>query len=410
MPAQINRRKLLRSVAGLTLAASIPGGSWADAPAGPLPVRASGELDIHHIDTGRGNCTLIVGPDGSSVMIDAGASLAPLTTSAELRPSASMRPGQWQARYALYATERATLDYFIATHIHPDHVGDVNASCPLSFSGKYRLSGVSDVDAMMPITTIVDRAFPDYGDTRPAASLCAENYLAFLTERATARRKVEAAEIGSDKQIDLGNGACKLRFLAGNGRVWTGATVRNCRPALASLAPEDRPGENFYSLALRLTYGRFTYFGGGDLTAETYDGRVPWMDIETPTVHAAGRTEVVAADHHGYFDACGPEFVRALNAQAYVIQAWDVGHPGSEQLERMLGAWQGQAQHDVFATRLLPANEVINRRFVPLIKSSGGHVVVRVARGGESYRIFVIDSKVEHGDVLAHFGPYHSRG
>ena len=198
-------------------------------------------------------------------------------------------------------------------------------------------------------------------------------------------------------------------FFAGNGSVWTGDRIVSRRPALSSLAVEDRPGENFYSLALRLTYGGFSYFHGGDLNCDTHDGRLPWLDMETPAVRAAGRTEVATADHHGYFDACGPEFVRALDAQAYIIQAWDVGHPGSEQLQRMLGAWGTQATHDVFATDMLAANQAINRRFVPMLKSRRGHVVVRVAAGGDTYRIFVLDSSNENYNVLAETGPYHCR-
>jgi hypothetical protein len=120
---------------------------------------------------------------------------------------------------------------------------------------------------------------------------------------------------------------------------------------------------------------------------------LPWWDVETPVVRVAGRTEVAAADHHGYFDACGPEFVRSLDAQAFVIQAWDIGHPGTAQMQRMLGAWPGDKPHDVFATDLLPANALMNRRFAPQLKSRRGHVVVRVAKGGASYRILIVDSR-----------------
>jgi hypothetical protein len=131
--------------------------------------------------------------------------------------------------------------------------------------------------------------------------------------------------------------------------------------------------------------------------------------MESPVARIAGRTEVAAADHHGYFDACGPEFVRALDAQAYVIPSWDIGHPGSAQLQRMLGAWSGKATHDVFATSMLPANELANRRFTPMMKSRRGHVIVRVAPGGDTYNIYVVDSGVENGNITAAFGPYHCR-
>jgi len=56
-------------------------------------------------------------------------------------------------------------------------------------------------------------------------------------------------------------------------------------------------------------------------------------------VEACGRVEVAAADHHAYFDACGPQFTKSLDAQAYVIPSWHVTHPAQAQLERLIGAW-----------------------------------------------------------------------
>jgi hypothetical protein len=143
-----------------------------------------------------------------------------------------------------------------------------------------------------------------------------------------------------------------------------------------------------------------------DLTAETRDGRLPWMDVETPVVRAAGRVEVAVANHHGYFDSCGSEFVKALNAQAYVIPAWHVTHPGPAQMERLIGAWPGEKRRDVFATESLPANRSINSRWLPQMRSLQGHVMIRVAPGGESYRIFVTDSTQENGPVTLECGPY----
>jgi hypothetical protein len=200
----------------------------------------------------------------------------------------------------------------------------------------------------------------------------------------------------------------KVRILAANGEVWTGKENKTefRLPNLKNLPASQQPNENIFSVALRFSYGRFSYFAGGDLISDTHDGQAPWMDIETPVVRVAGRTEVAAADHHGYFDACSPEFVHSLDAQAYIIQAWDVGHPGSAQLQRMLGALFGKATHDVFATDLLPANQLINRRFTPQLKSQRGHVVVRVASGGDSYQVFVLDSSEENDIVTATFGPY----
>jgi glyoxylase-like metal-dependent hydrolase (beta-lactamase superfamily II) len=394
---KIERRSLLKSIVSLSLASMVPAGAYALARnpeiGAPLPARADGELDIHHIDTGRGNCALIVGPDGTAMMIDAGITDANTETSGSPRPDGSRRPGEWMGRYALRQVPSGKLKYLVVTHLHADHMG-----------------GVPDVDALLPIETVIDRGFPDYGQAQPPVSPYTDAYLAYLRARVAQGRAVEKAVVGSERQIQIP--ALKVRSIAASGYVWSGVGdgAETHLPNFASIPPADRPGENVFSQALRLSYGKFSYWNGGDLSCDTEDGRLPWWDTESPAVRAAGRTEVATADHHGYFDACGPQYVRSLDAQAYIVQAWDIGHPGSAQMQRMVGDWPGRTLHDVFVTDLLPANALMNRRFAPKLKSQSGHVVVRVSRDGESYRIFVVDSSHEVGDVTGVFGPYRCRG
>src|SRR5437867_12927358 len=74
-----------------------------------LPPRASGaQLQVHVLDVGpiEGDSILIISPAGKSVLIDAGdAGKGKIVLDALKR----------------YKVER--LDYFIATHPHPDHIG-----------------------------------------------------------------------------------------------------------------------------------------------------------------------------------------------------------------------------------------------------------------------------------------------
>lgn len=364
----------------------------------PLPAWTEGHFDIHQIDTGRGNSTLLIFPDATTLLIDAGSVLdAPAGTFAPAHPNDTRRPGEWIARYILAHAPQRSLDYFLATHIHPDHV-----------------SGVSDVAAQILITTCIDRGFPNYPATaQPSDAPFARDYLAFLRNRVDHHQRVEAADVGSTTQIRQQHNAARFstfraRVLSANGNVWNPSTQR----VDAHLTHLARAIENLFSIATRFEYGRFSYFTGGDLDCDTYDGRSPELDIETPVVQAAGRTEVALADHHGYFDACGPAFTNTLDAQAYIIPAWDIGHPGSAQMQRMLGAWDSnnsRATHDVFTTDLLPANALLNRRFSGQLKSQQGHIVVRVAPGGDTYKIFTLDSNVEEAPVTGIFGPYHSR-
>jgi hypothetical protein len=89
-----------------------------------------------------------------------------------------------------------------------------------------------------------------------------------------------------------------------------------------------------------------------------------------------------------------------------VIPTWHVTHPGPAQIERLIGAWPEERRRDVFATALLPVNRLFTARWVHQLQSTQGHVVVRVAPDGRSYRVWVTDSAHEDGPVTRVCGPY----
>lgn len=383
----LDRRTVLRSFASMGACALASRHGRAQAT-GSLPPRRDGEMDIHHIDTGRGNSTLLIAPDGTTILIDAGAaSESNAEAMVPARPDATRRPGEWIARYVKRYAPGKPLDYFVETHIHPDHVG-----------------GLVDVQQAVPIRTFIDRSFPHYAPGHePLQAPFATEYLSVLRRRVAEGKPVQAAAVGSRSQMTLQHAPTRFPHFA--------ATILSANGRVMG-APPTAPAtnnENLQSIALRVEYGAFSYYTGGDLTFDTHDGAEPGLDLESPVARAAGRTEVAVANHHAYFDACGPEFVRALDAQVYIMPSWDVGHPGTSQLQRLLGAWQGKATHDVFALEVHPANALTNRRFVPLLKSQRGHVVVRVAQGGRTYRIFTLDPTDESGRLSGTFGPYTSR-
>ena len=116
----------------------------------------------------------------------------------------------------------------------------------------------------------------------------------------------------------------EIRALAANGEVWTGhgSETRSLFPPLDTLKPNELPTENACSIALRVSYGAFRYYIGGDLTCDTNFGAAPWMDVETAVAKVAGPLSVSALDHHGYFDATCPDFVRYMRSRVYILQSW----------------------------------------------------------------------------------------
>lgn len=373
-----------------------------------------GILDIHHIATNRGNSTLLILPDGTTMMVDAGAIYGDTPYLSEPRPSAARRPGEWIGRYAqrkLKAGGLDGIDVFMLTHLHADHLGDIPQHAAETVDG-YIATGVSDVAGLVPIRRFVDRAWPDFLYPLPATLDFQKNYRAFLLSRQKAGVKVERFRVGARDQFQLQRDAAsypsfEIRNLAANGEVWTGHGEQTLSrfPDLSTLKQADYPSENCCSAAIRLRYGRFGYYTGGDLPFDTNYGRDPWRDIETPVAQVCGPVSVAMANHHGYFNANGAEFVRALHPQVFVILAWDSAHPTVNTLATLFSKAIYPGSRDVFATLVKQENRIANKKTDDL-RSRNGHVVVRVDPGGSNYHVHVLSNEDETDRVVASFGPY----
>lgn len=418
-----HRRLLLQAVLGTAAPLLAPAAAFAQSPGqlidqagGALAAWRPGWLDIHHIATGRGNATLAILPDGTSLLIDAGASANGTEVSVPTRPDASRRAGAWIGRYVqrqLRAGGLSSLDYLLATHLHPDHVGDVEAGSPPAAGGAYQLTGIMDVAEIVDVGTLIDRGFPSYDYPTVLKAPFADNYRAFVKARLDAGKRVEAFRPGSASQIAArGHHAATLPFevrnIAANGKVWNGQGEQavDLFPPLAALPQADRPTENSCSAAIRIGYGKFSYFTGGDLTSYTEDGALPWRDVLGPAARAAGPVSVATADHHGMFDGLNAEVVRSLRPRAWVIQAWHLAHPDMLQMERMLSQRLYAGPRELFATNLMRENFLANERLAKRMRSHEGHVVVRVAPGGRQFYIAVTDNGGETDRVKLIAGPY----
>jgi hypothetical protein len=316
-----------------------------------------------------------------------------------MKPNETKRPGEWIARYAarrLRDGGSSKLDYLVVTHIHPDHI-----------------DGVSDVAAQLPIGVILDRGAPDYANVEIRTAPFAQSYIRFIRARIAAGGRVERFRAGAGNQIGLVKDArgfpnFNVRNIAVNGEVWTGRDEESRQLLPHVLKPEDVPDENVYSAALRLSYGGFTYFVAGDLTSNTLDGDLPWRDIESPAAQVAGLVDVAVAAHHGLLDSTGANVVRALRPRVWLIDVWHVSQPSMSTLERLFSQRLYPGRRDVFATGLSAANGLVNERLTKRLSSSTGHVIIRVAPGGGSYRVVVTDNSDESDRVVRVFGPYES--
>ena len=83
-----------------------------------------GELDIHFIQTGVGEQTFFIFPDGTTMLLDCGDGYNPnYLKFIPRRPSEKLLGGEWVSRYVQRLVSQRTIDYFVLSHWHGDHCG-----------------------------------------------------------------------------------------------------------------------------------------------------------------------------------------------------------------------------------------------------------------------------------------------
>ena len=188
-----------------------------------------------------------------------------------------------------------------------------------------------------------------------------------------------------------------------NGEIWTGRgrETRRTFPPLDSITKDNMPAENLLCAAFKLTYGKFDYYAGGDLS---FRGRskYAWKDIERPVGPLVGDVEVMKANHHGSFDANDTPFLQALDPEAILVHVWRTVQPRAVTMRRMAEATKA----DIFTTNLDKNYAMDYGRDAERIKDRNVHIVVRVYPGGERYEIYTIADTDKDYRVKQKFGPY----
>jgi len=364
-------------------AAGQRGVAQADRVGQPLDRWVAGTLDIHQISTGQGNAAFVVMPDGTTLLIDAGGSAAGIASYID---------------HILPPGARRRLDYVVITHFHGDHIG-----------------AIAELSGLLPIGKLIDRGWPDYAYPAPATDTTTVNYRTFVATRVANHALVaERIRVGRTDQVipvvdRSSSGDFDVRGVAANGEVWTGRGIATEMrfPTLATPA-SDLPWENICSIGLKIRYGRFDFFTGGDMYGIPDPGVPSWVDLETPVARAIGPTDVHVVNMHGSISVENPAFLMTLRSRVIVLPSWSATHPSADVLKRAMAPRAYPGPRDVFATILRePTRLALGARADQL--AGVGHVVVRVANGGASYRVVVADQSTESLTVTGIKGPYESQ-
>lgn len=387
----------------------------------PLPTWREGELDVHFINTGRGECTWMVFPDGTTFLTDASGTLIRpgedriIPTPA--KPSDKLTAGRVIVDYISHfapAVSEGHINYFLLTHHHGDHMGNVRPETPLHDSGLFRLGSLPEIGSSLVMDRIMDRDWPDFSYPVPEEqdTPVMHNYRAFLDWTiSTNGTQVEQWSVGSCTQVvpvhdpDCG---VSVRSLSGNGRFWTGEgeesyTTMPSTEEFETGSLDAIPTENCYSCSYILSFGDFDIFLGGDLQ---HNGRenYTYKDVETPVAKVARKVEVMKADHHGTMHTQDAGLLSVLNPDVWVCSNWTVRQPRPAIVDAV---WAVNPDCDIYCTNMAEQNRpVLGRKRLERMASTSGHVVVRVAPDGRSYMVYVLADTDQLYTVVSVHGPY----
>ena len=397
-------------------AGPIDAGDPVDAPtpagdAGPAPTTilqpAPGEVTILQMDLPvgivpqLGEAAILVGPDGTLVLLDVGNS----GHDDDVRDLVVELNTRWitPARGFPRTRGRREVDWIVLSHFHSDHIGAMEdlltGSEPLDVVGGVVHRGLVDVGPGVTesdYTALCDlltgthahldvrlcagagpgRCGVDAASTNPATS-CEGLFGGDLSDPADD----VAREPG---HLDLGGGA-RLVFLGADGFVSDGTSAR----ALA-FGSTDSNEENARSLVTLVSHGRFRYHWGGDLTGS---GEPTEPDVESHVVRTAGDAfygplgmDVVHAHHHvratssntTFVEATAPADGRSRNVVGGVNPAY-VLSPYPEVLAR----WADGARLGIGAIWL--TDTATGGGSHASLVVSGAAVIVQTSGGGAGY-------------------------
>ncbi len=389
-----------------------------------------GMMDIHHINTGRGDATFLIFPDATTLLIDAGdmSETHARTLSARnapQRPNASRTAPQWIADYItqFHPKKDKGLDYALITHYHDDHFGEWDPNRKVHPQGNYALTGIMEVGSLLPIGKLLDRGHVYPIDLKSAAARAhlkndayhplptLESYWKFVQYQQDANGLLhETLVAGADDQIKLVHAKgtypnFNIRNIAVNGNIWTGE-----KNAYFSIFKDgDDPGENQLSTAIKISYGTFDYFTGGDISGIDPFGGTDVDAVESQLAPVVGPVDVATLNHHGNRDSQNAFYVRTIRPRIWIQQNWSSDHPGEEVLRRITSQKLYPGERDLFSTEMLAANKEVIGEKLEQYNSWNGHILVRVYPSGDRYEIHILNDRNKEREVLAKFGPYSSR-
>ena len=272
----------------------------------------AGTLEIHCLDVGQGDCTLVISPTGGTLLFDGGYNG---------KGTATILPH-------LQSLGITGLDYIASSHYHADHVGGLD-----------EVVNSLGIDSIR--VAVLDRGW----------SYTTLTYQSYATAVAAKRTTIYDGQV-----VDLGGGVT-VTCVAVNGN------------GVLSSPFDDE--ENDYCVSLLVEYGSFKFFAAGDLSGVNSSS---YHDIETSVSADAGDIDVYRVDHHGSSSNTNSNLVSNLSPEVSVISVGSnsYGHPTQTVINRLVNADSYIYQTHTGSGGTIPAGsgEVLNDHVIIEVTSS----------------------------------------
>ena len=243
-------------------------------PSAPVGVHTQtpSTLDIYWIDVEGGAATLVVTPQGESILMDTG------------WPRPDARDAE-RIQAAMRDADIGEIDYLLLSHFHLDHVG-----------------GLVALTERVPVARIVD-----HGDSVeqavPRGRALWDEYVGLSRDR---RRSVRPGDKLPLEQIEF-------TFVASHRELVDSLEPRPPNGLCADAeTPTPDEGENGHSLGYLLSLGAFQFLNLGDLTPDREHA------LACPE-NRLGMVDLYQVPHHGGYGAIRPELAGALQPTVVVI-------------------------------------------------------------------------------------------
>ena len=370
-----------------------------------LPDWSEGSLDIHFINSGRGECCFYILPDGTTLLVDAG-EINKGKTSVNQRPNSETLPYITYTNYIKHFLPQGknAIDYCSPSHFHTDHIGSRVMVIDTAEAG-YRKSGLTAIYDHIPYKHILDRAYPTYAEdemTPPMDGQLCRDWATFVTWGVKEGKFTAERFTPGKEQITMVNHGEKYKNftifnICANGFVWgkdhTGKGMM--------IGGKAHRSGNPTSCGFHISYGDFDYIACGDVSWTSQNMTAFYFRDYVGNSHL----DAFKTHHHLAYNSW-EVMMQKFNFDPHIVlsHSFAASKPHAETFERVL-PYIGE----FFSTNLHPNIIAENPDIANKISGYNGHITLRVLPGGKYFYVYILDDSDFEYRVKSIHGPYTSR-